>query len=149
MNRLVAHSVIDNPAPGSDVVELDYDERHRRRISMQTTSGKTFLLDLPQTARLADGDGLALSDGSTVIVRARPERVIDVHGNDTSHLVRIAWHLGNRHLPTQILSDSIRIRYDHVILEMLQGLGGDTRVHDAPFHPEGGAYTHHAGHGHE
>ena len=149
MGRLVAHAVIDDPAPDSDIVELDYEQRYRRRIQMQTTSGKTFLLDLPQAARLSDGDGLALSDGSTVLVRAKPERVIDVHTNDASNLVRIAWHLGNRHLPTQILSNSVRIRYDHVILEMLQGLGSDTEVHDAPFHPERGAYAHHPGHGHE
>ena len=149
MSRLVANSVIPNPAPDSDVVELDYDERHRRRISMQTTSGKTFLLDLPKTVQLADGDGLALNDGSTVLVRARPERVIDVRASDAAHLVRIAWHLGNRHLPTQILGEAIRLRYDHVILEMLQGLGGDTEVHDAAFHPEGGAYEHNHGHGHE
>jgi urease accessory protein len=149
MDRLVAHKVIQDPPLDSDVVELDYDARHRRRISMQTTSGKEFLLDLQKAVRLADGDGLALSDGSTVLVRARPERVIDVRASDANHLVRIAWHLGNRHLPTQILGDSIRIRYDHVILEMLQGLGGDTEVHDAPFHPERGAYTHDRGHRHE
>lgn len=145
MAGLVAHTVIGDPAPDSDVVELDYDERHRRRISMRTTTGKEFLLDLPKAVRLADGDGLALNDGSTVLVRARPERVIDVRGRDPAHLVRIAWHLGNRHLPTQILGDSIRIRYDRVILEMLQGLGGDTEVRDAPFHPESGAYAHEQG----
>ena len=142
MSRLVAHSVIENPAPGSDVVELDYDERHRRRIAMQTITGKEFLLNLPKTVRLADGDGLALSDGSTLLVRAKPERVIDIQARDTPHLVRIAWHLGNRHLPTQVLGDSIRIRYDHVILEMLQGLGGKTIVCERPFHPESGEYAH-------
>lgn len=142
MSRPVAHSVIDDPAPGSDVVELDYDERHRRRISMQTTSGKEFLLDLPKAARLADGDGLALSDGSTVLVRAKSEHVIDIRARDSAHLVRLAWHLGNRHVPTQVLGDSIRIRYDRVILEMLRGLGGLNEVHDAPFHPESGAYAH-------
>lgn len=149
MSRLVANTVTYNPAPDSDVVELDYDERHRRRISMQTTSGKKFLLDLPKAVQLTDGDGLALSDGSTVLVKARPERVIDVRASDATHLVRIAWHLGNRHLPTQILGDSIRVRYDHVILELLQGLGSDTEVHDAPFHPERGAYAHGRGHRHE
>lgn len=116
---------------------------------MQTTSGKKFLLDLPKAVQLADGDGLALSDGSTVLVKARPERVMDVRASDAAHLVRVAWHLGNRHLPTQILGDSIRVRYDHVILELLQGLGCDTEVHDAPFHPERGAYAHDRGHGHE
>ena len=145
MAHLVANSVVDDPAPDADVVELDYDERHRRRITMQTTSGREFLLDLPKAVRLADGDGLALSDGSTVLVRAKPERVIDVRARDAAHLVRIAWHLGNRHLPTQMLGDAIRIRHDHVMLEMLEGLGGMTEVHDAPFHPESGAYDHEHG----
>ena len=142
MTLPVAHSVIGNPAPDSDVVELDYDERHRRRIAMRTASGREFLLDLPRATRLADGDGLALSDGSTVRVKAKSERVIDVRAGSSVDLVRLAWHLGNRHVPAQILGDSIRIRYDRVILEMLQGLGSVTRVHDAPFHPESGAYAH-------
>ena len=146
MTRLSAHTVIDNPAPDADVVELDYDERHRRRISMRTATGREFLLDLPKAVQLADGDGLVLSDGSSVRVRAKPERVIEVRGRDAAHLVRIAWHLGNRHLPVQILIDSIRIRYDHVILAMLQGLGGETETLDAPFHPESGAYTQEHGH---
>ena len=142
MTRPVAHSVIDDPPPGSDVVELDYDQRHRRRIAMRTASGREFLLDLPKAARLADGDGLALSDGSTVLVKAKPERVIDVRAGDAAHLARLAWHLGNRHVPAQVSGDVIRIRYDRVILEMLQGLGALTEVLEAAFHPERGAYAH-------
>lgn len=109
---------------------------------MRTVSGQEFLLDLPKAARLADGEGLLLSDGSTVLVRARSEHVIDVRATDPAHLTAIAWHLGNRHVPAQILGDSIRIRYDRVILDMLQGLGGRNEVLDAPFHPESGAYAH-------
>lgn len=135
------------------MVELDYDARHRRRISMRTQSGRKFLLDLPQAVALADGDGLALSDGTAVRVRAMPERIIDVRAKSPEQLLRIAWHLGNRHLPTQILNDTIRIRYDHVILQMLAGLGAETRTTEAPFHPEGGAYAQprdpHDGHDHE
>ncbi len=150
-----AQRVIDDPPADADVVELDYDARHRRRISMRTESGREFLLDLPKAHALADGDGLALSDGTAVRVRARPERVIDIRAGSPGQLLRIAWHLGNRHLPTQILDESIRIRYDHVILEMLAGLGAETRTTEAPFHPEGGAYAHdsyhphHDGHDHE
>ena len=136
---------MSDPAPESEVVELDYDERHRRRISMRTASGREFLLDLPHAIQLADGDGLALSDGSTVLVRAKPERVIDARAGHPVDLVRLAWHLGNRHVPTQILGDSIRIRYDSVILDMLVGLGSDTEIRDAPFHPERGAYAHEHG----
>ncbi len=116
---------------------------------MTTTSGREFLLDLPETCALADGDGLALSDGSTVRVAARPERVIDIRTEEPEHLARVAWHLGNRHLPVQILGDSIRIRYDHVILDMVAGLGAQTSVADSPFHPEPGAYAHSHGHRHD
>lgn len=149
-----AQRVIADPPADADVVELDYDARHRRRIAMRTDSGREFLLDLPQAVALADGDGLALSDGTSVRVRAKPERVIDVRAASPEQLLRIAWHLGNRHLPTQILGETIRIRYDHVILDMLEGLGADTRTTEAPFHPEGGAYAgnslhSHDGHDHE
>ena len=147
MTRLIAHSVTSKPGPDADVVELDFDERHRRRITMQTTSGREFLLDLPEARALADGDGLELSDGSTVRVKARAERVIDIGADGPAHLARVAWHLGNRHLPVQILGDAIRIRYDHVILDMLSGLGAETVTVDAPFHPEPGAYA--QGHGHQ
>ncbi|WP_405226731.1 urease accessory protein UreE [Lentisalinibacter sediminis] len=141
-----AQRVIADPPADADVVELDYDARHRRRIAMRTESGREFLLDLPKAVALADGDGLALSDGTSVRVRAKPERVIDVRAASPEQLLRIAWHLGNRHLPTQILGETIRIRYDHVILDMLAGLGADTRTTEAPFHPEGGAYAGHSHH---
>ena len=149
MNPPRAQRVIADPPADADVVELDYDARHRRRIAMRTESGREFLLDLPKAVALADGDGLALSDGTAVRVRAKPERVIEVRAKSPEQLVRIAWHLGNRHLPTQILGDTLRIRYDHVILDMLAGLGAETRTTDAPFHPEGGAYAGHSHHSHD
>ncbi len=142
MGRLVAQRVVEAPSAADDAVELDYDARHRRRIAMRTEGGREFLLDLPQAVALADGDGLELNDGTIVVVRARAERVVDVRAKDAEHLVKLAWHLGNRHLPAEIRGDSIRILYDHVIVDMLEGLGADTRILDAPFHPESGAYAH-------
>lgn len=142
MARLTAHRVIERPAATSDVVELDYDSRHRRRIAMHTVAGKAFLLDLPSAIAIADGNGLELSDGEIVLVRAKPERVVEVRGRDAQHLARLAWHLGNRHLPAEIGEGCIRIRYDHVIVDMLAGLGASTDVLEAPFHPESGAYAH-------
>ena len=142
MSALVAQKIVEVPASANDTVELDYDARHRRRIVMQTEAGREFLLDLPKTTALADGNGLLLSDGSVVVVRARAERVVDVRAKNAQHLARLAWHLGNRHLPSEIRGDSIRIRYDHVIVDMLNGLGAETRVLEAPFHPESGAYAH-------
>jgi urease accessory protein len=128
------------PGAVRDCVVLDFDARHRRRIVMHGEAGLDFLLDLPEAVALADGDGLQLEDGGLVTVKAAAERLIEVRAGAEVSLLRIAWHLGNRHLPTQILDDAIRIREDHVILDMLQKMGARTALIEAPFHPEGGAY---------
>ena len=129
-----------------DEVFIDFDRRHRRRIVLTTQAGAEVLIDLAQAARLRDGDGLALDGGGVVRVRARPEPLLEIHAHDSGELVRIAWHLGNRHLPVQLLGARIRIRADHVIAEMVAGLGGHVKKIDAPFDPEAGAYAPGAGH---
>lgn len=131
-----------------DEVLIDFDRRHRRRIVLTTQSGRELLIDFPQAVRLRDGDGLALEDGGIVRVRARPEPLLEIHAHDDGELVRIAWHLGNRHLPVQLLGDRIRIRVDHVIQDMVEGLGGHVEAIEAPFDPEAGAYAPGAGHHH-
>ena len=139
-------------ARASDSVLLDFDMRHRRRIALRTESGADLLLDLPHAARLRDGDGLALDKGGVVRVWARPEPLLEVHAHGTDMLVRIAWHLGNRHLPVQILAGRLRIREDHVIADMVRQLGGHAQRIEAPFEPEAGAYAgghhHHGDHDH-
>ena len=135
-------------------VTLDYDNRHRRRMRLTTDGGEAILLDLDRATLLREGDGLHLDDDSWVRVAAAPEDVVDVHGATARETARLAWHLGNRHLPVQILEDGgIRFRYDHVIEAMVQGLGGTTMRKQAPFTPEGGAYEggghHHHEHGHD
>ena len=129
-----------------DRVLIDFDRRHRRRILLTTEGGNEILLDLPQAARLRDGDGLQLEDGRIVRVEARPEPLAEIHAHDDGELVRIAWHLGNRHLPVQLIGDRIRIRRDHVIEDMVEGLGGHVEQIEAPFDPEAGAYV--GGHHH-
>ncbi len=94
------------------------------------------------------GEGLRLEDGRILAVQAMPERVLDIHAHDEDALMRIAWHLGNRHLPVQLLGDRIRIRADHVISEMVEGLGGHVEPIEAPFDPESGAYAAGGGHHH-
>jgi len=134
-----------NAATASDRVLIDYDDRHRRRILLHTEAGAEVLLDLPHAVRLRDGDGLAV-EGNVVRVCAKPEPLLEIHAHDESAMVRIAWHLGNRHLPVQLLGDRLRIRADHVIKEMVEGLGGRTDELEAPFDPEPGAYA--GGHHH-
>ncbi len=129
----------------TDTVQLSHDDRRRRRISLTTDGGMPFLLDLAKTPTLRDGDGLVLEDGRIVRVVAAPEALLEIGARDARHLVRLAWHLGNRHLPTQIVEGDVpalRIRADHVIADMAAKLGGTVREIEAPFDPEGGAYGH-------
>ncbi len=134
----------------ADTLLLARDDRHRRRMVMRCAGGTAFLLNLPEARVLADGDALELEDGRIVAVRAKAERLLEVTGRDAAHLVRLAWHLGNRHLPTQLMGDRLRIREDHVIEDMLVKLGASVAHVSAPFDPEGGAYGHGStmGHGH-
>jgi len=135
-----------NESP-ADTVVLDFDDRHRRRMAMTGTRGLEFLLDLENAVALRGGDALVLEDGRLIEVIAAPEPLIEIRGVDPLHLVRVAWHLGNRHLPTQIMAKGLRIRRDHVIEAMVRGLGVRIIEIEAPFDPEGGAYAG-GGHGH-
>jgi urease accessory protein len=130
-----------------DRVLIDFDHRHRRRIVLQTEGGAALLVDLPQAVRLTEGDGLRLEDGGVVRVSSKPEPLMEIHAHDDDALTRIAWHLGNRHLPVQLPPGRIRIRADHVIAEMVEGLGGHVEAVEAPFDPEAGAYA--GGHTHD
>lgn len=132
----------------ADVVRLDYDKRTRRRIALAGAGGLSFLLDLAKPPVLRSGDGLRLEDGRIVRVEAAPERLLEITCRDERALARIAWHLGNRHLATEIGDRVIHIRDDHVIAEMVRGLGAAVRSVERPFNPEGGAYGHGAVHGH-
>ena len=129
-----------------DRVLIDFDRRHRRRLVLAAESGLELLIDQPQAVRLRDGDGLELADGRIVAVVAKPEPLLDIHAHDPAGLVRIAWHLGNRHLPVQLMGDRIRIRADHVIAGLVRQLGGHAQAIEAPFDPEAGAYA--GGHAH-
>jgi urease accessory protein len=125
---------------------LDFDARHRRRIRLTTDQGEDVLLDLPKAVAMADGDSLQLEDGRLLTVQAAAELVVEVRHKDPNQLMRLAWHLGNRHLPAEIRNQVLRIRPDHVIEEMLHGFGADLVKAQAPFQPEGGAYSGHARH---
>ena len=125
----------------ADTIVLDYDDRHRRRIAMTGVGGLAFLLDLPEAVMLRGGDGLLLEDGRIVEVVAAPEPLTEIRCADVAGLARVAWHLGNRHLPTELLKKSLRIRRDPVIEDMARRLGASVVEIEAPFNPEGGAYV--------
>jgi|SRR5947209_905715 len=132
------HRWSETPA---DTVVLDFDDRHRRRMTMTGTRGLSFLLDLENAVVLRGGDALVLEDGRLIEVVAAPEPLLEIRCNDLEHLVRVSWHLGNRHLPSQIMAKGLRIRRDHVIEAMVRGLGARVIEIEAPFDPEGGAYA--------
>ena len=133
-------------ATAIDRVRLTYDERNRRRLRYVALGGTEFLLDLPRAMVMNEGDGLELETGQVIAVEAAPESVVEVTTPDAGTLVRIAWHIGNRHLPAELHPSHILIRDDHVIVQMLEGLGASVRRLQAPFTPESGAYAGAAGH---
>jgi urease accessory protein len=138
-----------NGSNAVDQVVLDFDERHRRRIKLTGERGISFLLDLPHTTVLHDGDGLVLDDGSIVRVVGRPEPLVEIAATSAHDLARLAWHLGNRHTDVQVVGNKLRIRRDHVLEDMLRRLGAQLSPIDAPFEPERGAYEHDHAHSHD
>ena len=144
--RAISLTADGHPA---DTVTLAHGDRHRRRVRLTTDAGVLFLLDLPEARVLRDGDLLRLDDGRLIAVRAAPEPVLEVTAATPADLARLAWHLGNRHTPVQVLDEGLlRLAPDHVLEAMLRGLGGFVTRTTAPFAPEGGAYApgHHASH---
>jgi urease accessory protein len=137
LHRPAGHWPIDEAA---GTVTLDFDARHRRRIRLTTDQGEAVVLDLPRAVAMADGDGLLLEDGKWLKVQAAAELTVEVRHENPGQLMRLAWHLGNRHLPTEIRESVLRIRPDHVIEHMLQGFGAVLVEVREPFQPEGGAY---------
>jgi urease accessory protein len=135
----------------ADTVVLGYDDRHRRRVTMKATRGLSFLLDLPAATSLRGGDALVLEDGRLVEIVAAPEPLLEIRCTDPLHLARVAWHLGNRHVPAQLLAKALRVRRDHTIAELAAQLGARVIEIEAPFDPEGGAYaaTPHRHNGHD
>ena len=135
-------------AAAIDRVVLDAGDRNRRRIVMRGEKGTEFLLDVEKPVSLRDGDGLVLDDGTIVLVAGLAEPLIEVFAGSALDTVRLAWHLGNRHTDVQIVGDKIRIRRDHVLEDMLRGLGAKLVALVAPFDPEPASPSHEHGHEH-
>ena len=131
-----------NDATAIDRVVLDADDRQRRRIVLTGEKGTKILLDFDKPVTLRDGDGLVLEDGAIVRVCGRPEDLLEISASSPREFVRLAWHLGNRHTDVQIVGERIRIRRDHVLEDMLRGLGAHVTPLKAAFDPESGAYGH-------
>lgn len=138
-----------------DTITLARADRWRRRIVLATDGGREVLLDLPEATYLADGDGLLLDTGAYIVVVAAREPLLEIHAHTAVTLARIAWHIGNRHTPCEFTATALYIQPDHVLADMVAGLGGHVHRVMRAFEPEGGAYghkgalveSHHHGHG--
>jgi len=131
-----------------DTVILDYAHRSAQKITVTGVNGGAFEIDLHQPARLRTDDLLLLDDGGLVEVIAAPEPLIEARAADVAALSRLAWHLGDRHVPVQVLPNRIRARRGAAIEALLKSLGAKVAIIEAPFEPEGGAYASSHGHGH-
>ncbi len=131
--------------PACDTLTLTFDERQRTRFEASLPSGERVGIALPRGTVLRDGDRLAGDDGTTIMVAAAPEALLEVHTADARELARCAYHLGNRHVAVEVGASVLRLAYDHVLRRMLEGLGVTVAEVLAPFQPEIGAY---APHGH-
>jgi urease accessory protein len=131
-----------DPARTTGTITLDYAGRHRRRIALESDDGLAFLLDLDRATMLDDGDAIRLDDGRLIVVRAAPEDLVEARTESSLRLLQLAWHLGNRHVPVEITADAVYFAADHVLAQMVRGLGARTSAVRRPFRPERGAYDH-------
>jgi urease accessory protein len=151
--------------PGNvvDTLILPYAQRQVQQGFLFGVKGTCVEIDLAEPTRLRTDDALVLEDGGVIEIVAEPEPLIEARAADLAALARLAWHLGDRHVPVQVLERRIRLRRDAAIETLLESLGAKLSAIDAPFEPEGGAYEathgghdhdhghdhHHHGHGHD
>lgn len=139
-------------ATGFDIAVLNHDERRVRRRIIALAHGDEVLVDFPNPITLEDRGLLQLEDGRHVEIIAGEEKLYEVRGRDAKHLMQLAWHIGNRHAKAQIVTewegigDRILILRDHVLGDMLRGLGATVTEISEPFSPMDGAYGHDHGH---
>ena len=139
-----------------DTLILPFAQRQAQKGFLFGTGGTCVELDLAEPVRLCTDDALVLDDGTLVEVVAEPEPLIEARAADLPSLARLAWHLGDRHIPVQILEKRLRLHRDPAVEVLLESLGAKLTAIEAPFEPEGGAYAapagdhdhHHHDHGH-
>ncbi len=150
--RVVAHVPRGTPRQVWDIAVLSHDERRVRRRVIPLVHGDEVAIDFPKTLTLEHDDMLRLEDGRLVGIVAAEEYLYEVRGRDAKHLMQLAWHIGNRHTKAQIVNewdgigDRILILRDHVLRDMLIGLGATVTEISEPFSPMDGAYAHDHGH---
>ncbi len=150
MTIAVAREMARHEARVDEVIELAFEQRERSRFRARLLSGEEIGVDLPPGSMIRHGDRLRLGDGRVVAVEAARERLLEVHAHDAVQLARIAYHVGNRHVPLQIGAGWLRLLPDLVLQAMIERLGGHVHEVDEGFQPESGAYGHsHVHHQHD
>jgi urease accessory protein len=123
---------------------LTFDSRRKSRLLVRLDNGEEAALVVERGGSLRGGDRVRLEDGRYVEIVAADESVLETTSDDPLLIAKAAYHLGNRHVAVQFVTDGLRFPADHVLGEMLVGLGLKVTPLNAPFEPEGGAYGHHA-----
>ena len=156
----VLHAAERRDTPVVDTLILSHAQRQAQKGFLFGVKGICVELDFAEAVRLRTDDALVLDDGGLVEIVAEPEPLIEARAADLPALARLAWHLGDRHVPIQVLERRLRMKRDPAIEALLQSLGAKVVAIEAPFEPEGGAYAgpaadhhhhdhdHHHGHDH-
>jgi urease accessory protein len=147
--RRVVRVVRSDAARVLDSVILPPDQRRLQAAHLTGVNGTPIGLMLPEPVTLRMGDAFELDGGDLIEIVVEPEPLTEIRGNDLTHLARLAWHLGDRHVPIQVLANRIRMRRDAALEAMLTALGARLTTIEAPFDPEGGAYATHDHHHHD
>jgi urease accessory protein len=138
------HPTSYNPEGQVDTLALPFDTRQKSRFRATLASGVDIGVDLPRTGVLRSGAYIATSTGDTLQIIAAPETVMQAVAPDPFTLLKAAYHLGNRHVPLMLTPDALYFEPDHVLAEMVEGLGLTISTIQHPFEPESGAYAQHS-----
>jgi urease accessory protein len=149
VRRRLVTSASNADSPAAEKLVLPFELRQKSRLRARLASGREVGLLLERGIVLRGGDLLLAEDGTVIEVVAAPEAVSTVRDSDAMRLARAGYHLGNRHVPVEIGSGWLRYGHDHVLDDMVRGMGLSVVLEQVPFEPEAGAYGHSHSHSHE
>jgi urease accessory protein len=145
---MLVEKVIEKPTNKNviDTITLNYNDRFIRRKKLISDNKIEFLVNLPETISVNKDDGFLLDDGNLILIKYAKETLIEIRSED---LIKLSWHIGNRHIPCQIETNRLLIHEDKVIENLIIRLGGSIKKISEEFSPEGGAYGLGRTHGHK
>jgi urease accessory protein len=141
--RSILHPSLVKPQSVIETLTLPHEERHKRKFTFTCDAGYEFLLDLDKAHHLREGEGCLLETGEVILIKAAQEPLLKLTTSSPARLLKLAWHIGNRHTPAEVLEEAIYIADDHVLAQMVKGLGVTVTNEIRAFNPEKGAYHSH------